>query len=110
MDVLLAFALALALTIVVELVVLLLLGERSKWVLGVSVLINCVTNIALNLAVYYADYSKASIIVGEMIVVAVEAAFYYYFLRQKRQAIRYSLLCNAASFCVGLLVFRYLNL
>lgn len=96
--------LALVPTILIELVVLLLLGERRGLVLGSSVIINILTNIPLNLFVIYNDSSLMTILLGELLIVLVEALWYYLFLRIASRAFIYSFLCNAISFLTGLLV------
>lgn len=96
--------LALVPTILIELVVLLLLGERRGLVLGSSVVINMLTNIPLNLFVIFIDKSLMTIVLGELLVVVVEALWYYLFLRVMSRAFIYSILCNAISFLIGLLV------
>jgi hypothetical protein len=85
-------------------VVLLLLGERRGLVLGSSVVINMLTNIPLNLFALYIDNSLMTIVLGELLVVVVEALWYYLFLRVWSRAFIYSILCNAISFLTGLLV------
>jgi len=95
--------LALVPTILIELVVLLLLRERGRLVLGSSVIINILTNIPLNLYVVYIDSSMMTIVIGELLVIVVEALWYYLFLRVLSRAFIYSFLCNAISFLTGLL-------
>ena len=95
--------LALISTILIEFVVLLLLGERRKWVLGSSVVINILTNIPLNLFVISIDSSVMTIMLGELLVFVIEAIWYYFFLRTLSRALIYSFLCNAISFLTGLL-------
>lgn len=96
--------LALVPTILIELVVLLLLRERRRLVLGSSVIINILTNIPLNLYVVYIDNSMMTIVIGELLVMVVEALWYYLFLRVLSRSFIYSFLCNAISFLTGLLV------
>ena len=95
--------LALVSTILIEFVVLLLLGEKNRVVLGSSVVINILTNIPLNLFVIYVDGSIMTMILGELLVISVEALWYYLFLRVLSRAFIYSILCNAISFLIGLL-------
>ena len=90
-------------TILIEFVVLLLLRERRRLVLGSSVVINILTNIPLNLFVIYINNSIVTIILGELLVIVVEALWYYLFLRILSRAFIYSILCNAISFLIGLL-------
>lgn len=96
--------LALIPTILIELMVLLLLREHRRLVLGSSVIINILTNIPLNLYIFYIDSSMMTIVIGELLVVVVEALWYYLFLRVLSRAFIYSFLCNAISFLTGLLV------
>lgn len=95
--------LALISTILIELVVLLLLRERRKWVLGSSVVINILTNIPLNLFVIYVDSSVMTIVLGELLVIVAEALWYFLFIHSLSRAFVYSSLCNAISFLTGLL-------
>ena len=95
---------ALISTIVIEFVALLLLGERRKRVLWSSVAVNIITNVPLNLYMLYVRHSAPDIIVGETLVVLAEMLWYYFFVRDLRQAAVYSILCNAISFLAGLLV------
>ena len=97
-------ALACIATIVIELGVLLLLGERRKRVLLSSVVINILTNIPLNLFLILVTGGVIAVFVGELVVFAVETLWYYYFVKDLRQAAIYSALCNAISFLLGLLV------
>ncbi len=93
-----------AATIVIEYGVLALLGEKRRKVLLSSVVINILTNIPLNLFLLYVYGGATAIFVGELIVIIVEALWYYHFVRDIKQATTYSLLCNAISFLLGLLV------
>ena len=99
----LAFQLLLALlpTILIEMGVLLLLGERRRRVLLSSVGANVMTNVPLNLYLRLCSGTMTDVLVGEAVVVVVEAVWYYAFLRTWRQAFRYSLWCNVASFLIG---------
>ena len=94
---------ALTLTILIELGVLWLLMERRRKVLALSVVINVLTNVPLNLVVMYVGYSTKAVLIGELFVFIVEALWYLIFIRDIRKALIYSLLCNAVSFLIGLL-------
>lgn len=94
---------ALILTILIEFVVMLLLRERRRLVLASSVVINMLTNVPLNLFVIYVDSSVKTIILGELLVVVIEALWYFLFLHNLSRAFIYSSLCNAISFLMGLL-------
>ena len=91
-------------TIVIELGVLLLLGEKRKRVLWSSIAINILTNIPLNLFLILITGGVTAIFVGELVVFVIETLWYYYFVKDIKQAAIYSALCNAISFLLGLLV------
>lgn len=95
--------LALVPTILIELGVLLLLRERRKRVLWSSVVINVFTNVPLNLYVMFVDESFITILLAELLIILIEAAWYWLFVRRLSQAFIYSSLCNAISFLTGLL-------
>jgi len=90
-------------TIVIELVVLWSLRERRGDVLWSSVVVNIMTNVPLNLFVIYVSNSVLTIFLGELLVVIVEALWYWYFVGNWRRAFVYSFLCNGISFLLGLL-------
>ena len=94
---------ALVPTILIELMVLLLLRERSARVLVSSVIVNIITNVPLNLYINYISNSLLAILCGEVIVVLVETLWYFLFLRNLQRSFIYSFLCNAISFLTGLL-------
>ena len=88
-------------TIVIELGVLLFMGERRKKVLYGSVVMNVLTNVPLNLYAFYVADGWNTVIVGEMLVVLVEALCYKRLVGEWQMAWIYSLLCNAISFLLG---------
>ena len=94
---------SLTLTILIELGVLWLLLERRRKVLVLSVVINVLTNVPLNLVVMQVGYSTKTVLIGELTVLVVEALWYLIFIKDLRKASIYSLLCNAVSFLTGLL-------
>lgn len=91
-------------TIVIEAVVLWLLKERRAKVYGASVVVNILTNVPLNVWLANEDAGWGTILAAELLVVVVEMLWYWIFVRDLRQAAIYSLLCNAISFLLGLLV------
>ncbi len=97
----LRLALPLLATIVIELGVLLFLGERRRKVLWGSVVMNVVTNVPLNLYAVSVSDGWPTVVVGETLVVLVEWLCYWWFIRRWGQALVYSLLCNAISFLTG---------
>ena len=88
-------------TIVIELGVLLFMGERRRKVLYGSVVMNVLTNVPLNLYAVYVSDGWSTLIVGETLVVLIEALYYRWLVGEWRQAWIYSLLCNAISFLTG---------
>ena len=102
--------LTLTATIVIELGVLLFLGEKRRNVLTASVVVNVLTNVPLNLWLRAVDGGLGEILVGEVVVVVVECLWYYWFVRRWEQAIVYSVLCNAISFLIGVLAEMLLEL
>lgn len=94
---------ALTLTVLIELGVLWLLMERRGKVLALSVVINVLTNVPLNLYVMHVDYSTKVVVIGELLVFIVEALCYLILIRDIKKAVVYSFLCNAVSFLSGLL-------
>ena len=94
---------AITLTVLIELGVLWLLMERRGKVLALSVVINILTNVPLNLYVMRVGYSTKVILIGELLVFVVEALWYLIFIRDIKKAVVYSFLCNAVSFLSGLL-------
>lgn len=103
---------ALVLTIAVETPAALLLGLRNKHALLAVLIINVITNPALNFLVLLNDYlgliSPAIILIVflEITVVFVEWKLLVYTLRMKnRRAFIVSLILNTASFLAGILIF-----
>lgn len=91
-------------TIVIELGVLLMLGETRRRVLWSSVVVNVLTNVPLNHFLQYVDDSWTALCVGEVLVVVVEAVWYWCFVREVQRALVYSILCNAISMLLGMLL------
>lgn len=92
---------ALLSTILIELLVLLQLGERRKNILLASIIINIITNVSLNYYLFFISYTDTTVIIGEVLVVLTEALCYYFFTKNLAQSFIYSLLCNAISFLLG---------
>lgn len=95
--------LALLATILIEVAVLVLLGERRQKVVWASVAINIITNVPLNIVLLHVEQTAVAIAIGEAVVVIIELLWYYLFVRNIRQAAVYSILCNAISFLIGLI-------
>ena len=103
MGIVLPYLLALLATILIEVAVLVLLGERRQKVVWASVVINIITNVPLNIVLLHVEQTAVAIAIGEAVVVVIELLWYYLFVRNIRQAAVYSILCNAISFLIGLI-------
>lgn len=103
MGMVLPYLLALLATILIEVAVLVLLGERRQKVVWASVAINIITNVPLNIVLQHVEQMAVAIAIGEAVVVVIELLWYYLFVRNIRQAAVYSILCNAISFLIGLI-------
>lgn len=103
MGVVLTLLIALVATILIEYGVLIMLGEKRRRVLLSSVVINILTNVPLNLYLLFVGNSWTAIAVGEVLVIVVEALWYFWFVREWQRAFVYSFLCNAISFLLGVL-------
>lgn len=100
-------------TIVIELLVLLALAEHHTEVLWASVAMNVITNPLLNIIILNMTFSSFeaqmfTIVAGEVVVMAVEALFFYFFIRDKVVSTLLSIACNGCSFMAGLLYELYL--
>jgi len=104
MPVELELLLALVLTVQIELGVLVLLRERKANVLGLSVIINVLTNMSLNLWLSLYDASFLDVLVAEVVIILIETLAYRCVVSSLRQAFIYSVLCNAISFLTGVLL------
>ena len=94
----------LLLTILIELGVLWLLGEKRRKILVSSLIVNLLTNPAIN---YFLgdDYTVAMLAVGEVLVVVVEMFWYFLFGKTMKDALIYSALCNAVSYFSGNVIY-----
>lgn len=94
-------------TIVIEALVLFALGERRWTVLAMSMVMNVLTNLPLNLAVRFVPVlqqpSFALQIILECVVAVVEFLLFYAVTRHRRTAVIYAVACNATSYLCGLL-------
>ena len=94
----------LILTMLIELLVLKLLGEKEKKILVSSLIVNALTNPAINY--FIADnYIILNVAVGEIVVVMIEMIWYYLFGKTIKDALIYSVLCNVVSYFAGNVIF-----
>ena len=94
-------------TIIIEFIVLRLLKENNKKVLLSSVIINLLTNLPLNL---FVAKDLFSIGIAEVAIIAIEALWYWIFVKNIKKAVIYSALCNITSFFIGLLIYIAIDL
>lgn len=106
---------ALVLTVAIETVVAIALGFRGKKDLVALALINTITNPLLNYLIAVNGYfhlvsqNTALTLVLESLVVIVEWRLLLHVLhRHSRSTFALSLLANASSFLIGLLILRYM--
>ena len=93
-------------TVILELLVLYGLSERRWQVLAMSVVMNVLTNVPLNLFVAHAPICYTSlpwILAFECLVVVVESLLFYLVTRDIRKAVTYGILCNVVSYLAGVL-------
>lgn len=105
MTIVLRLLSALLPTILIEYGVLLMLGERLRRVLLSSVVVNCLTNVPLNLYMLLAvQTGKRELLVAEGMVVIIETLWYNVVAHVPiGRASVYGVLCNAISFLTGIL-------
>ncbi|MDE6661152.1 MAG: hypothetical protein K2J93_04975 [Anaeroplasmataceae bacterium] len=106
MELIKYLAFPLVLTLLIETIVLVILKERRIKVYVVSIIMNIITNITLNLIGYHLVIK--SIWLYDIIVIVLEALIwflegigYYLVLKNKRKAVFYTLTCNVNSFLLG---------
>lgn len=98
----------LILTIVIEIICLLLLQKDDKIILT-SVLLNIVTNLTLNFILHFVLDSKliiyiSLVVILEACVLIVESLIYNIYLKNIKQSFLLSLILNATSFTLGLII------
>ncbi len=101
-------------TIAIELVLAVLFGLRKKNIFAFVSGVNIATQLALNLILFFVDYSRGSMaftayyVMLEILVFAAEAAMYLFgfkklnFEQRKIKTVLYALAANALSFGAGL--------
>lgn len=97
---------ALVITIIVEMIVLLLIREHQYRIYLISIFINIFTNISLNIMIQFINPKYYYFIVFglEVMIILIESFGYHLVYRNYKRALIVSLLCNLASFLVGLLL------
>ena len=113
MDVINKLLLPYVLTALIELVLLIILNEKSKRVLLLSLGINFLTNISLNLFIYFYHFDTIIsywiiVISLEIVVVLIEFILYYLTTKHIKKSIFYSISLNLISFLIGLLLVLFM--
>ncbi|MDE5855727.1 MAG: hypothetical protein K2H06_01635, partial [Anaeroplasmataceae bacterium] len=108
-------AVPLTLTLLIETLVLYLLKERRKRVYILSIGMNLITNISLNLIGYYVIVEQLwlyfiMVVLLEAVIWIIEGLGYYVGIKDKKKAILYTLCCNGMSFFFGTILQVLLNL
>lgn len=105
------FVCPLLLTIIIECIIALILGYRTKTFFLAVVIVNLVTNPFLNYIIILLSYFKLTeiylqvVIALEVIIVFAEWGIYYYiYPSKKRQLFLLSIAANLASYTIGLLI------
>ena len=98
-------------TVAIELIVLWLMLERRRKVLLSSVVMNICTNVPLNLYLMNSYEGLGTVIILELVVIAVESLCYYLVTRQPLLSLKYGVICNVVSYSLGVVAqFNYSSL
>lgn len=100
MEVLMNMAYSALFTAFIECVLMMCFFDKR--VLGIVFFSNIFTNVLLNFCLLFMSYYP-TLIVGEIIVVYVEANLYKKYLDMEH-ALKYSLICNCITFLIGVLL------
>lgn len=103
----------LLITIILEALVLLLLGERSPIFFLYWTAITTLTNIPANLFIIYVFKGTEieyyiSVAIIELLVLVSEFILSYLYTKDKKKSILYSSLCNAVSFFIGSIIIKFI--
>lgn len=94
---------ALIITIFIEILALLLQKEKNYKVYLLSIFINILTNISLNVGIQFINPNNYYLIVGilELIIVIIEASVYNLLYKDYKKSLRVAFLCNVSSYLLG---------
>ena len=100
---------ALILTVVIELIALYLIGERDKLLYLYWLAITALTNILANLYVVLVFNGTSleywiSVVVIEVLVFLSEFGLCFLYTSDKKKSLKYSAVCNLASYFIGSLI------
>ena len=106
---------ALILTLIIENLMLFILGYKDYRIYVLSIVINTITNLALNsfLLSYpfqtYLFYATICIIL-EILIFLIEGCFYMIYFKNFKKALKISFILNLTSFLIGLILNFFQNL
>lgn len=97
------------LTVIIEFIALWFIGERKKGILSYSILINLITNVPLNIFLYFYNYKSELmywliVLLLELLIFFIEAILYKIVIKNTKKSFMYSFICNSYSFLIGLLI------
>ena len=95
------------LTVILETAFFALVGYRKRDFLLLCVAVNVATNLALNMAVYALFYEPLAILIGELLVVALEYLAYALVLGRSKKLFLLTLAANAISYLAGGLLYGF---
>ena len=100
---------ALVLTVILECLALFILGERDKLFYVYWGAVTALTNVLVNLYITYLFSGGVmqywiNVAVLEILVLMGEIFFCFLYTSDKKKSIKYSAVCNGASFLIGLLI------
>lgn len=107
LKVLLFFILeALIITIIIELLMLFLLREKNYRIFLLSIVINVLTNVGLNVGLQFVKpgYYYLAVTLLEALIVGIEALAYCLVFKDFKKSLKISFACNLASFLIGLIL------
>ena len=105
---------ALILTLIIENGMLFILGYKNYRIYVFSIIINTVTNLALNYFLLnypfqtYLFYATICIVL-ESLIVLIEGCFYLIYFKSFKNAIKISFILNLTSFLIGLILNFFQN-
>lgn len=97
---------ALIITIISELLILLVQKESNYKIYLLSIVINIITNVSLNIGIQFINPKHYYLIVGllEVLIVFIEAILYDFIYNDLKKSLRISCLCNIMSFLMGFIL------
>lgn len=109
MNDLITFTINVLLTIVVETLFFMCFGYRTKKFILICVITNFVTNISINLVLYFffldSPYYYLYLLLFELIVIVIEATTYMIFNKKDYKLIPLTVASNCLSFLIGYLLY-----